>query len=78
MVLFLVNLSFCWSLFHNFGIGFGLRIFGIGFCLRILFGAFLFVVNLDGRLQTWRALEAYGFRMRGSKIEYLECNFSKR
>lgn len=26
VVIFLVNLSFCWSLFHNFGIGFGLRI----------------------------------------------------
>jgi len=35
--------------------------------------------ELNGRLETWRqALEAYGFRLSRSKMEYMECNFSKR
>jgi hypothetical protein len=35
--------------------------------------------ELNGRLKTWRqALEAYGFRLSRSKMEYMECNFSKR
>jgi len=35
--------------------------------------------ELNGRLEIWRqALEAYGFRLSRSKIEYMECNFNKR
>ena len=35
--------------------------------------------ELNGRLETWRqALEAYGFCLSRSKMEYMECNFSKR
>jgi len=35
--------------------------------------------ELNGRLETWRqVLKVYGFRPSRSKVEYTECNFSKR
>ncbi|KAF1865075.1 hypothetical protein Lal_00004449 [Lupinus albus] len=35
--------------------------------------------ELNGKLEMWRqTLEAHGFRISQSKIEYMECKFSKR